>query len=133
MRKTWLIIQREYLTRVRKRLFIITTLLAPLGMGIIVMLPILLSKVSSEEQSIGVIDRSGIFENKLQDEGAIHFTYLNDTYEYAKKSYERRGLTGKLGRSRDIPYKASRFFYTFLLFFCGLRDRVDQQAADGKH
>jgi ABC-2 type transport system permease protein len=96
MRKTWLIIQREYLTRVRKRIFIITTLLAPLGLGLITLLPLLLSRVSSEDQRIGVIDRTGIFQDKLEDERTIKFKYLNDTYEYAKKNYQDQGLSGIL-------------------------------------
>ena len=96
MRKTWLIIQREYMTRVRKKVFIITTLLAPIGLGLITLMPLLLSRVSSEEQKIGVIDKSGYFKDKLEDEGAVHFIALDETYENAKKRYKDIGLTGVL-------------------------------------
>lgn len=96
MRKTWLIIQREYMTRVRKKVFIITTLLAPIGLALITLMPLLLSKVTSEEQKIGVIDKSGLFKDRLADEGSVHFITLDETYEAAKKRYKDVGLTGVL-------------------------------------
>jgi len=36
MNKFWLIAKREYLVRVRRKAFIIATLLAPLGIGLII-------------------------------------------------------------------------------------------------
>ena len=96
MRKTLLIIQREYMTRVRKKVFIITTLLAPIGLALITLMPLLLSKVTSEEQKIGVIDKSGLFKDRLEDEGSVHFITLDETYEAAKKRYKDVGLTGVL-------------------------------------
>lgn len=61
MQKTWLIIQREYLTRVRKKTFIISTLLFPLlylllifGMGYI-------AKESVQNLKVALIDSSGYF------------------------------------------------------------------------
>lgn len=63
MHKIWLIIKREYLTRVRKRTFIISTLLFPLfwvalifGMGYI-------AKESVQNLKVAVIDSSGYFSN----------------------------------------------------------------------
>jgi ABC-2 type transport system permease protein len=96
MRKTWLIIQREYITRVRKKVFIITTLLAPIGLALITLMPLLLSRVSSEDQNIGVIDKSGFFKDQLQDDGSVHFINLDETYDSAKKNYKEAGLTGIL-------------------------------------
>ena len=61
MNKTWIIIKREYLTRVQKKTFIIATLLLPVlyvglifGMGYI-------AENSRETLSIAVIDSSGYF------------------------------------------------------------------------
>ncbi|MEO7922611.1 MAG: ABC transporter permease [Chitinophagaceae bacterium] len=61
MRKIWLIIKREYLTRVRKKTFIISTLLFPIfwillifGMGYI-------AKESVQNLKVAVIDSSGYF------------------------------------------------------------------------
>ncbi len=67
MHKIWLIIKREYLTRVRKRTFIISTLLFPLlymllifGMGYI-------AKESAQNLKVAVIDSSGYFSSARID------------------------------------------------------------------
>jgi len=61
MKKTWIIIEREYLTRVRKKTFVISTLLFPLlyvaligGMGFI-------AEKSKETLTVAVIDSSSYF------------------------------------------------------------------------
>ncbi|MBL0307174.1 MAG: ABC transporter permease [Chitinophagaceae bacterium] len=63
MNKIWIIIKREYLTRVRKKTFIISTLLFPLlylglifGMGFI-------AEKSKQNLHVAVIDSSGYFSN----------------------------------------------------------------------
>jgi ABC-2 type transport system permease protein len=64
MKKIWLIIKREYLTRVRKKTFIISTLLFPIlylglifGMGYI-------ADQSKQNLRVAVIDSSGYFTEK---------------------------------------------------------------------
>ncbi len=65
MHKIWLIIKREYLTRVRKRTFIIATLLFPLfyillifGMGFI-------AEKSKQHLEVAIIDSSGYFSEAI--------------------------------------------------------------------
>lgn len=67
MKKTWIIIEREYLTRVRKKTFVISTLLFPLlyvaligGMGFI-------AEKSKETLTVAVIDSSGYFTKEAID------------------------------------------------------------------
>jgi ABC-2 type transport system permease protein len=61
-----LIIKREYLTRVQKKSFIIMTLLGPILMASIFIIPVLMAKYDENEVSkIQVIDESGMFKNKL--------------------------------------------------------------------
>ena len=83
MKKIWIIIKREYLTRVRKKTFIISTLLFPLlyillifGMGYI-------AKESIQNLKVAVIDSSGFFNaNKLAFQDSIDktstLTLVND-------------------------------------------------------
>ena len=66
MNKILIIIKREYLTRVRKRLFILTTILTPLGIAAIFVVQIFLASVSTEKKNILVNDETGIFKNKLE-------------------------------------------------------------------
>ncbi|MFT4536431.1 MAG: ABC-2 type transport system permease protein [Saprospiraceae bacterium] len=61
MNKLWLIIQREYLTRVRKKSFILVTLLTPLGFGLIMFVSgYLASNSMNSQKKIVVVDQSGI-------------------------------------------------------------------------
>jgi len=60
MTKTLIIIQREYLTRVRKKSFVIMTLLTPLLMIALIGMPVWLSEANSAEtKEIIVIDQTG--------------------------------------------------------------------------
>lgn len=62
MNKLWLIIKREYLVRVKKKSFIITTLLTPLGIGLLVVLSAYLTaKGGQASKKVLVKDYSGVF------------------------------------------------------------------------
>ncbi len=78
MEKLWLIIQREYLTRIRKRSFLIGTLLAPLGFLAYLLVIAGLSKYeSSNEIRVAVLDKSGAVK-RLPDERLVRFSLAND-------------------------------------------------------
>lgn len=72
MRKTLLIIQREYITRVRKRSFIALTILGPFFFGLIMVLPILFADMGRESINVLVVDESGFFE-ALPDQDELYF------------------------------------------------------------
>src|SRR5712691_8869599 len=61
MRKIWLIIRREYLTRVRKRTFIISTLLFPLLYILLIFGTGYIAEKSRQNLTVAVIDSSGYF------------------------------------------------------------------------
>ena len=68
MNKIGLIIKREYLTRVRKRSFIIMTFLGPILMAAIYIIPIMLALNSNNEHMrIAVVDESHWFEDRFTD------------------------------------------------------------------
>ena len=68
MNKIGLIIKREYLTRVRKRSFLILTFLGPILMAAIYIIPIMLALNSSNENMrIAVVDESHWFEDRFLD------------------------------------------------------------------
>lgn len=77
MKKIWLIIQREYLTRVRKRAFLVTTLLVPVLFVAAIIGIAFISSASEEQLSLAVKDDSGLFENKVRglDQTNLKFTY----------------------------------------------------------
>ena len=74
MGKITLIIQREYNQRVRKRSFILTTILTPILLVGLMVVPVLMSTMSpSESRSIVVVDQSGQVAPMLGDDGNVTF------------------------------------------------------------
>ena len=92
MNKLWLIIKREYLIRVRKKSFIIATLLTPLAFGALVFgSSFLTQSVAEGDKNILVKDDSGIFEEKYQEEGNLTFTFSHEDLENLKATYKQNG------------------------------------------
>lgn len=86
MNKTALIIQREYLTRVRKRSFIIMTILGPLFIAAMILLPALLSEWSNaEEKRVAVLDETGLYFEKFHDQENITFYYVYEDLDNEKE------------------------------------------------
>lgn len=78
MDKIWLIIQREYTSRVRTKSFIISTLLVPLTIIILMVASIFIALYGNEKLEIAVKDESGFFEDKFRglDQGeTLMFKY----------------------------------------------------------
>ena len=68
MNKIGLIIKREYVTRVRKRSFLILTFLAPIFMAAIYIIPVMLALHSNNEHlRVAVVDESHWFEERFHD------------------------------------------------------------------
>ena len=80
MNKTFLIIKREFLVRVKKKSFIIMTILAPILMASLIIVPVLLSDTDQQKRLIGVYDsKPEKLSSDLKDSENIHFTLLEDT------------------------------------------------------
>lgn len=84
MNKILLIIQREYLTRVRKKSFLIVTLLMPLLITAIYAIPVLLFMNSDNSKTVQVIDDSGLFEGKFSKTDDISYQFSKEKLETAK-------------------------------------------------
>lgn len=85
MNKTLLIIQREYLSRVQKKSFIIMTILTPVIFVGIYAVVILLTIKPGEEKTINVVDESGLFMEKFSNTDAITYSYNNINVEAGKE------------------------------------------------
>ena len=91
MNKILLIIRREYMTRVRKRSFIVMTILGPLLMAAIVIVPVYIATMSNELKTLSVIDETGFFFGKFKDSESIRFHYLVSDIGSAKASFTKSG------------------------------------------
>ena len=85
MNKILLIIQREYLTRVKKKSFIVMTIVGPVLMAAMIILPVFLASWSeATEKRIAVLDETGWFFEKFQDEDNIKFYHVFEGLEEEK-------------------------------------------------
>ena len=72
-----LIIKREYITRVRKKSFIIISLLAPFGILLLLFLPALIEIFGSQtETSVAVVDHTNYYGKFLQTDNVASFSNL---------------------------------------------------------
>ena len=77
IKKLNIIIQREYLNRVKKKSFLLITFLAPVLFAAICVLPSLIMLGAKEEaKQVGVIDRSGIVLPYLESSDVLEFNDL---------------------------------------------------------
>jgi len=74
MNKIFLIIRREYITRIRNKTFILSTILTPVFFIALIGATTYFSHNNSEELSIGVYDESGLFIARLKSNDNIKYT-----------------------------------------------------------
>lgn len=79
MSKISLIIQREYLTRVRKKSFIVMTIIGPLLFAAMMVLPgWFASMEDTDAKKIAVVDHTGKYTNRISSTEYLKFSWLND-------------------------------------------------------
>ncbi|GAB2958418.1 ABC transporter permease [Hymenobacter coalescens] len=90
MSKIWLIVQREYLTRVRKKSFIIMSLIGPLLTVALFAVPVLIAKMSDSGKVVAVADAGGLFTEKLPEpQDDISFTRVSPDLVTAKAEFNK--------------------------------------------
>ena len=88
MNKIWLVIKREYWVRVRKKSFIIMTLLGPVLSVLPIALTVYFSTKDVENKQIEVLDESGLFNYKNKKDKSLSFTRSRAaTIEQAKDEF----------------------------------------------
>jgi len=134
MDKLWLIIKREYLTRVRKKSFILITLLSPLIMVAMITLPAMLTVFagSDKQKNIAVKDDSGIFVNNIKSSDRVNFTLEKEALEDLKTSYKNKGYDGVLYiPSFDSPGQNLRIvYYSEGQLSLSAKDFIEREVAD---
>lgn len=84
MNKIILVIQREYLSRVKKKTFIVMTILGPILMAALFIVPVFLSQMSDEVKQVDILDETGWFVNKFEDSERFKFNNVFTDLETAK-------------------------------------------------
>jgi ABC-2 type transport system permease protein len=116
MSKIGLIIKREYLSRIKKRSFLVMTIIAPILLAGLMVVPIWLSTKEQEPQLIQVIDDSYIFKYIIPGQKLIQFEYSDITFNEAQDQFYNTDYDAILyiphnilegGRSVKIFYKTA--------------------------
>ena len=116
MKKLLLIIEREFLSKVRNRTFIIMTFLSPVLMVGMIALVVLLTKSSIEKNtSVAYVDASGLFSPDDFDSKTIDFENMTEIgFEKAKIIVQESSHEGLLfiprGDSIDVIAEGVQFF-----------------------
>lgn len=85
---TWVVLQREYMTRVKKKGFFIMTILAPILLVALMFTPALLMQVGGEEKTVALVDETGNYKDAFRN-SEDRFVPVGDTV--AAKSGLRDG------------------------------------------
>ncbi|MDD4645962.1 MAG: ABC transporter permease [Bacteroidales bacterium] len=93
MNKISLIIQREYSTRVKKKSFIIMTILTPVLLVSMLLIPTYLAtKEDNQAKVIAVIDKTNITEGAIPQTEYMKFEYIdNAEIDSIKNNFEKSG------------------------------------------
>lgn len=109
MNKISLIILREYLTRVKKKTFLIMSIVGPLLFAGLMIAPAWLAQMEdTEEKLIAVIDSSKLFQNTIPETQYLKFEYLENTsINELKKDFDKSKYYAVLYISHIVTYMPS--------------------------
>jgi len=92
MSKIGLVIEREYMTRVKKKSFIVLTFLMPVLLVALIAVPLALSSVkSSDVKTIAVSDSDGLYLKRLVDNAQYKFVAAKDGLATIRKQITQDG------------------------------------------
>jgi len=103
MNKTWIIIKREFLSRTRKKTFLLTTILLPLLIFGSYAAMIYFSVNGESEKKIAIIDAGNLFGGKIEASRNIEFLFVEEKdAEAFKSSFQHQGFDAFLHIPADL-------------------------------
>jgi len=135
MNKILLIIKREYLTRVRKRTFIIGTILFPVLYLALIFGTGYIADKSRQDLYVGIIDKSGYFTEELiaktnQADTVNRISLIRIPEEIFKSQYDSLGYSGYIVIPENTNWKKgldSLSFNTKNTYGIGVTDPVERK------
>ncbi|KYP15846.1 ABC transporter permease [Flavihumibacter sp. CACIAM 22H1] len=111
MNKTFIIIQREFLSRVKKKTFLLSTILLPILLFGLYGLIIYFSMKGEDNLRVAIVDSKGQLEGKIQSDATIEFSFLKqsniETLEQDLKDKKYSGyiiMPDSLGKKDSLQY-----------------------------
>jgi len=132
MKSVWLIIGREYFSRVKRKSFIITTALAPLGILVLMVVQVLIITQGIEKKRVVISDESSYFTEgnrvKMKDSPTLYFKASTESLESLKENYFEQGFDGVLHVPKiDIENPNGIQFYSESPLGLASRTMIEQE------
>src|SRR6218665_3618907 len=102
MKNIFLVLKREYLTRVRKKSFIVMTILGPLLIGAFYGFIGWTAMSSISLKKVEVIDESNLFKGKFKNTEELAYSYSSATLDNAKKEFAKSDYDALVFIPKDI-------------------------------
>ena len=134
MKNLGIIISREYLTRVKKKSFLLTTFLVPILFAAMCILPsVIMFMAKDEGKKIAVVDQSGIVLPYLVDSDAVTYEdYSSEPVDSMKIRFESLGLDALVVVSPldSVAKTVSVVSYSNKPLSVDLKDRIGSSAEE---
>lgn len=111
MNKIGLIISREYLTRVSKKSFIIMTILAPILLAALIVVPVIVANQTQKSMKVMVVDENDFFINRFSDNAKTTFSYRSGEIEVIKKEALESGFDAVLHILKGTQALKTNLYY----------------------
>lgn len=121
MKKLFIIIKREYLSKVKKKSFIVLTVLGPILLVLLMFLPALLMENATISYDVRIVDSTpktviegdtiAFFEGKYKSNDKVFYSYDNDIIKAQKDLTEGKvDMVVEIVKSNDTP-PIKTFYY----------------------
>lgn len=111
MNKIWLIIKREYLTRVKKKSFILLTILGPILMAAVMIVPAWIALKDKDFQIVEVVDETGVLGRELKSTTDVGFNHNYDNLPDARENLYKENYTSILYIPRNFIHSEVQVYY----------------------
>ena len=114
MGKTWKIFKREFFSRIRSKSFIAMTILGPLFLAAVLVVPLLIEKYEqNREKRVAIIDESNLLGQTIRDFESYKFMILTDvTVDEISKDFANSGFDAVLFIPNNIYSSNSVIIYS---------------------
>lgn len=135
MNKLWIIIKREYLARVTKRSFILTTILTPVAFGLFfVLVSLIFAYQGNESKNIALIDEVQVLDTTQLSKQNLHFFAPGKSLDELKSATAKGEYDGVLviPTVKDLASKKMTvYYYSDDQLSIDISSAIQDQISDG--
>lgn len=109
MNKLWLIFQREYLTRVKKRTFILATILTPVGFSLLFFASAYLTNYKDDSVNrLLIVDEGNFLHDSIKPKRGFDFAISHKTLQEELGSFDAEKTMGIVHLPKDLAWNSSK-------------------------